>query len=235
MIALFSKVSNVLLELFYPLHCDGCDVALFEKSHLCQECWGSLKPLAKPFCEICSCKIVADARCPNCADRKLHFVAGVSAFQYDGLMRTLLYRLKYGRDQRLKKVMGELLVPALQDERLQGIFFEAIVPVPLHPRSEREREFNQAQLLACEVALHYQRPLKSLLQCLRPASPQARSDRKKRMEHRKNLFSLRLPQQLSGNYLLVDDVLTTGATLDACAKALLEAGAEGVWAITVAR
>lgn len=232
---LFLKATAPILELFYPLHCDGCGAALFEKTHLCQACWESVKRLPESICKRCSYKIVAEERCNNCADRKLYFVAGVSAFQYEGLVRQLLHRFKYGRDQSLKKVLGELLSVALEDLRLRQVFFEAVVPVPLHRLREREREFNQAHLLAQEVAHRLQRPLKPLLKCFRATSYQARSNRNERIKNRKGLFFLKKQQQLSGSYLLVDDVLTTGATLDAAAKVLLDAGASGVWAVTVAR
>lgn len=232
---LLSKASDVFLELFYPLHCDGCGIALFAKTHLCDHCWSCAKPLSHSICKICSYQLVEEAHCKNCADRKLHFMAGVSAFQYEGLVKELLHRFKYGGDQSLKKVMGELLAEALQDVRLQDVFFEAVVPIPLHLLREREREFNQAYLLAHEVASQLQRPLRPLLCCERATAHQARSDRQERIKNRRDLFAIKKAQKLSGNYLLVDDVLTTGATLDAAAKALLGAGADNVWAVTVAR
>lgn len=230
-----SRVSETLLGLFYPLHCEGCQKALFGKTCLCPECWDRAKPLAALFCERCSYPLVKEARCKNCADRQLHFVAGVSAFQYEGLVRQLLHRFKYGGDQSLKKVLGEFLALALRDERLHGVTFEAVVPVPVYRLREREREFNQALLLAQEVACQLKRPLRQVLSCTQATLSQARLDRNERIKNREGKFALKKNQPLLGNYLLVDDVLTTGATLDACARVLLEAGASGVWAVTVAR
>jgi len=178
---------------------------------------------------------VATARCENCADRKLHFVSGVSAFRYQGLVRALISQFKYAGDRSLKKVLGELIEGAISDERLESVIFEAVVPVPLHPYREREREFNQARLLAREVALRSQLPVKDCLCRIKPTWTQVHSDRQERIENLRGAFALKKKWVLSGNYLLVDDVLTTGSTLDACAKVLLEAGADGVWAVTVAR
>ncbi len=234
-LSLVSRVGEILLELFYPLHCEVCEKALFAKTRLCQECWDRMKPLTASFCERCSYPLLKGGRCKNCADRELHFVAGVSAFQYEGLVRQLLHRFKYGGDQSLKKVLGELLALTLRDKRLQGVSFEAIVPVPLYRLREREREFNQALLLAQEVAFQLKRPLRQILCCTQATASQARLDRKERIKNRTGKFALKKNQSLSGNYLLVDDVLTTGATLDVCARVLLEAGASGVWAATVAR
>jgi len=233
------ELGKAFLELFYPLHCVGCSSALLGTSRFCPDCWEKLERLTPHHCSICSyplghASIFADC-CENCSDRELHFVAGVSAFRHQGLVRRLLYQLKYGGDQSLKKALGELTLIALQDKRLQDVTFTAVVPVPLHPRRAREREFNQARLLAEDVAMHLQSPLQELLRRSKPTATQVHSDRKERIKNLKNAFALKKQCTLSGNYLLVDDVLTTGSTLDACAKVLREAGADGIWAVTVAR
>ncbi|HLB33795.1 MAG: hypothetical protein A3F67_07950 [Verrucomicrobia bacterium RIFCSPHIGHO2_12_FULL_41_10] len=230
---------HALLELFYPLHCAGCGCYLLGKKSLCEECWDKAKPLSDYICSICSHQLNIPQEdftcCENCGDRNLHFVAGVSAFRHDGLVSQLLYQFKYGGDQSLKKVMGEFIDVALNEERLQGVLFSAVVPVPLYRLREREREFNQARLIAEEVAGRLLCPVENLLQRVKPTSMQALSDRKQRIQNLKGAFAIKSHQLLSGNYLLVDDVLTTGSTLDECAKVLLQAGASKVWAVTVAR
>jgi len=168
-------------------------------------------------------------------DRKIHFVAAVAALRYQGLTQELLARYKYGRDQSLRAPLQQLIVKALQDKRLREINFDAVVPVPLYPVRERERGFNQALPLAKMVAKQKNVPLRLLLKRVAPTSFQAASGREKRLKNLTGAFALRSPVLLRGNYLLVDDVLTTGATLDECAKVLLQAGAEGVWAMTLAR
>lgn len=196
-----------------------------------------MRPVSEPCCQICSYPLVSFhlRTCSNCAERKLHFVAAVSAFCYRGLTKDLMSRYKYGRDQSLKTLLQQLIVRGLQDERLQEIDFVAVVPVPLYRLRERERGFNQALPLAKAVAKQKNVPLCSLLKRVAPTSFQAASDRQKRLKNLSGAFALRGPTSLHGNYLLVDDVLTTGATLDECAKVLLEAGADNVWAITLAR
>ena len=234
-----------LSDLFYPPHCAGCQRALVEhqehvvsslKRLLCSDCCQQLQHLTPPYCPVCSYTLSSDvATCSNCAQRGLHFVAGVAALRYQGLTKELLARYKYGRDQSLKKLLQQLVVTALQDERLKETVFEAVVPVPLYPVRERERGFNQARVLAQEVASHYKLPLRSLLKRVALTSFQAASHRQQRLKNLEGAFALRRPLQLHGNYLLVDDVLTTGATLDECAKLLLQAGADAVWAVTLAR
>jgi len=183
-----------ILELFYPSHCAGCGEALFDKSRLCPGCWSRLDRLPKECCHICSQQLPSATSdflsCENCAGRKLHFIAGISLFRYRGLLRELLAQFKYAGDQSLKKVMGEILSLTLQDHRLNGLSFEAIIPVPLHPHREREREFNQARLLAEELASRLAFPMKDLLRRIKPTLTQVHSDRQKRIENLKGAFAL---------------------------------------------
>ena len=224
-------------DLFYPRHCEGCEKALLQEEFLCHDCWEQLEPLSEPCCRVCSYPLfcVDSKTCSNCAERKLHFVAAVGAFHYRGLTKNLVSRYKYGRDQSLKALLQNLIMIALQDERLRGIDFVAVIPVPLYSLRERERGFNQVLPLAKAVARHQNLPLRSLLKRVAPTLFQAASDRQKRLKNLEGVFALSSPALLHGNYLLVDDVLTTGATLDECAKVLLEAGADQVLAVTLAR
>lgn len=226
-----------LRDLFYPPHCLGCQQALWEKNFLCSSCELQIEPLVKPYCEICSYSLANDEIkiCNNCAERKLYFTAVATPFRYQGFIRELIARYKYGRDQTLRPLLQNLIVTALQDKRLQKIDFVAVVPVPLHPLRKRERGFDQVLPLARAVAQSSNLPLRFLLKRTSPTSFQAGSDRKKRLQNLKGAFALNRSLQLCGNYLLVDDVLTTGATLSESANILLQAGADQVWALTLAR
>ena len=150
-------------------------------------------------------------------------------------MRDLVHRFKYGRDQSLTPLLFDLMLPALDDPRIQGRKFDGLVPVPLHPVREREREFNQAALLATRMAKIRGTPALNLLKRDRPTPPQAGAERSQRLKCLEGAFALRKPIREGMRILLVDDVTTTGATLDACAAVLMEAGASEVCAITVAR
>lgn len=226
-----------LKDLFYPRHCLGCQRALLQQEFLCLDCESQVETLPSLCCRICSYPFLNNETktCSNCAGRKLHFVTAISPFRYQGLTREFLARYKYGRDESLKPLLQQLIVKGLEDGRLLGIDFVAVVPVPLHPLRERERGFNQVLPLARTVAHFGNWPLCSLLKRSSFRSFQAGSDRKKRLQNLERTFVLDSRQILHGNYLLVDDVLTTGATLDECAKVLLQAGANGVWAMTLAR
>jgi ComF family protein len=150
-------------------------------------------------------------------------------------VRELIQRFKYAHDQSLMRLLGDLMLPALEDSRLKEKMFDALVPVPLHPFREREREFNQAALLAARLAKHLKLPVAHLLQRTRATVPQARFDRMHRLENLKEAFAIRREVLEGASLLLVDDVTTTGATLNACAAVLMKAGAAEVYAVTVAR
>jgi len=147
----------------------------------------------------------------------------------------MIQHFKYGRDIALARPLGILMARALHDPRIEGKKFDAVVPVPLHPRRERERGFNQAELLVGFVARSMGVPRCSLLKRIRPTLQQAGFDRERRMENLRGAFALRGTLRNDATFLLVDDVSTTGATLDACAAVLKEAGASSVDAVVVAR
>jgi ComF family protein len=173
--------------------------------------------------------------CPNCEGRGWHLAAVVPACRYEGALRELIQRFKYGRDQSLARPLAILLGRAFADPRVKDRAFDAILPVPLHRLREREREFNQSALLASLVSSWTRIPLGNFLRRELPTPQQAGFDRRRRMENLRGAFALRRPFPADANLLLVDDVSTTGATLDACAAVLKEAGAADVRAVVVAR
>lgn len=159
----------------------------------------------------------------------------VAGCRYNGLVRDLIHRFKYGGDQSLAPLLANLTLPCLEDSRFSGRSFDAIVPVPLHPLRERERGFNQAGLLALELGRTAGLPVAALLRRKRDTAHQARFDRARRLKNLEGAFCTRGKVGQDTRLLLVDDVCTTGITLDVCARVLLEAGASEVCAVTMAR
>ena len=166
----------------------------------------------------------------------MHLDFTVSVMRSQGLVRELIHRFKYGREFYLRRVLGDWLCEAFADERLAGMESPVLVSVPLHPARFRERRFNQSEALAewtaRRRALEVDRPLIRR----RHTVTQTHFDRKERMRNLRDAFALRKNARVNDkSFLLVDDVLTTGSTLDECARVLLEGGARCVRAITVAR
>jgi ComF family protein len=179
--------------------------------------------------------MIGSLHCTNCHARSWHLAGIVAACRYEGVGGDLIKRFKYGRDRTLTPVLGDLLHHAMGDPRLAGKHFDALVPVPLHDLREREREFNQSALLAGRLSGRLGIPVAHLLRRTLPTAPQAGLDRAGRMRNLSGAFAIRKPLAEGASLLLIDDVTTTGATLDACAAVLREAGAAEVSAIVIAR
>lgn len=238
------KSAAILLETFgsllYPAHCAGCGCAVRGGADFCDACRGVLHPVKPPLCDVCSLPFegMIDGKvvCPNCSDAGFAFDCVVPAVGIHGLARDLVHRMKYGRDSTLCRVLAGIAADAFRDPRLAGIEFDALVPVPLHSLRRRDRGFNQAALIASALSTLRGIPVADVIVRHRSTGNQALLDRERRRQNLRDAFSLRKNARVSDqSLLLVDDVVTTGSTLDACAEVLLSAGSGPVRAITVAR
>ena len=156
--------------------------------------------------------------------------------QSRGILRDLIHRFKYRGEVWVGDLLSDFLTQGLLDPRLNGCSFDAVVPVPLHPLRRREREFNQAEVLSRELTRKSKLAFCEALVRVRYTVTQTHFDRRRRMQNLRDAFKLRRNATVQGkDLLLVDDVLTTGSTLDECARVLLTAGARSVRALTVAR
>lgn len=154
---------------------------------------------------------------------------------YEGTLRALVQRFKYDGFRPLAKPLGRFLLYAI--ERLSEQAFDLAIPVPLHPERQRQRGFNQAELLVAEVARLRKIPL-GVKDCVRvrDTPPQTGLRAAERRRNVAGAFDVPNPERVRGRrVLLIDDVLTTGATASACAEAIRKAGAQGVWVATLAR
>ncbi len=228
-----------LRSLFFPSHCAGCGRAVSEGDHLCRACGESIEKIRPPRCEVCSQPYPGDMptfTCPNCQGDTFHFDCAIAVVRSNGVVREMVHRLKYGKELWLGRILAGWMREGLDDPRLLGWTPDALVPVPLHPRRLREREFNQAEILCQELSRTSGIRVFSPLARCRYTTTQTELDRKGRRQNLRDAFIPGKNGDVTNmNLLLVDDVLTTGSTLDACAAALLEAGARSVRAITAAR
>jgi ComF family protein len=236
-------VPHALLEtfssLFFPPHCAGCAVRVESGQDFCPVCAATIEFIKPPRCQICSQPfdgMSGEFECPNCRGAAFHFDCAVSVVRSRRVIRELIHRVKYNREIWIMKILGRILLRGLGDSRLSGQEFDAIVPVPLHSKRLREREFNQAALLAGQLSRATGIPMREVLVRSRYTETQTALDRAERRQNLRNAFSLRKNVDVTDqNLLLIDDVLTTGSTLDSCAAVLLEQGAESVRALTLAR
>ena len=234
------RAVGALLDLLYPPHCAICFCKTPTGEHLCPACRKGAPAIRAPFCDVCSepffGRIDGVFICPNCRDRRFRFTCAVSRYQSRSTVRELIHRFKYNGKVYLRHVLTDLLTEALQDSRLQSPPCDRLVPVPLHPTRERERGFNQALLLAEGLARRSAIPLADCLKRTRYTTTQTIFDREERMENLRGAFQMRQNADVRNlHLLLIDDVLTTGSTVDECARVLRDAGAASVRVATVAR
>ncbi len=225
------------LNLLFPLRCVICAKSLEadNKRHLCLGCWNKIRLVKEPICSKCG-RYSTVSPCSDCRIRGFRFSKARSAGIYDGVLRECIHLLKYNRKTYLAKPLANLMVSSSgSDSFLKGCDF--IVPVPLYPRKEREREFNQSELLAREVGRIVAIPLSiGNLRKVKSTPSQTKLKQKERLENVKGVFRVKNPALFSGKcLLLIDDLFTTGATVNECSKVLLKSGVREVRVLTIAR
>lgn len=233
------RLVDPVLAVVFPSRCPACHDLLRHPSRgpLCEECWRALPRHPRPLCA-CGLPLAVEglAACGRCRRGLNPAGAGASLGPYEGSLRTVLHELKYrGRRRAARRLAEELLLSPSVRRLLSP---EAVlVPVPLHPRRRRERGFNQSEELAAELARRTGlRLLPSALVRRRDTSPQAGLTAAARRANVEGAFAVRQRARVSGRpVVLVDDVLTTGATARGCARVLRDAGAVEVRVLTVAR
>jgi len=233
---------NAALSFFYPESCQLCGEAraTSDESFLCPRCRDQVRFIQPPFCERCGLPfegaITTTFECTNCREGELHFRSARSAVIARDPVLDIIHRYKYQRAFWFEPFLADLLIlkakPELATEK-----WDWIVPVPLHATKQREREFNQAERLGDRLSAASRIPVNNgLLRRVLPTRTQTLLSRAERVANVRRAFAMRPGQRLSGQRIvLVDDVLTTGATTSACAKVLLKAGAAEVCVWTVAR
>jgi ComF family protein len=212
-----------------------------EPGIVCFACLSSAKHIEPPFCQQCASPFTGTVTgdtfvCGYCQDLRFYFSRAVCACRAEGIPRDCILRFKYNREMYFGTHLVDWLLIAGQ-QWIDWREIDAIVPVPLHPRKLRQREFNQAEYLADALGRALKVPaLKRKVCRVKDTSTQTKLDAEARARNMHDAFAVREPAAFEGKRLvLLDDVLTTGATLNSCAKVLRGAGAREVIALAVAR
>ncbi|MFC1570249.1 ComF family protein [Candidatus Omnitrophota bacterium] len=195
------------------------------------------KPASYPMsiCPSCRNKILSQNAPPAIQSKRITRI--LSCRSYEGLVRECIKSFKYRGDTKLLDVFEEVIEEFIYDECPFTRNIDFIVPVPMHPSRRLKRGYNQAELISRLVSKTMSLPsISTILLKARDTKPQMSLDRRKRTENLKNSFVVADRLSVTGKaILLVDDIITTGATLDMCASQLLSAGARSVDAFTLAR
>lgn len=226
---------EAFLNLLYPrtLHCKLCGADRPPLPWgLCISCRDSLPFIHPPICRFCG-KPQAEAadRCPDCI-RLVHAYDQVrSVFDYTASLRHMVYRYKYEYEYHFASTFGPYMADAAA-----AWSADALLPVPLHPKRQRLRGYNQSELLAEAIRDRTNLPLwTGVLVRVQDTPSQARLGRAERILNLEGAFAVRRGTSVQGKCLiLVDDVYTTGSTADCCSKALRRAGADKIYVLTLA-
>lgn len=237
------RLSKGITDLFYPRKCLACKDVLApaeSSKHVCAGCFAKIKFNVPPFCHACG-RHLEDLKthknlCPQCLRLKFNFDRAFSPCSYDGVVKELIHEFKYKGKIRLAKPLGALMADFIREYSLPIEYIDHILPMPLSKTRLREREFNQAHHLSNHIASEFG---KTILEGALIRTRHTRSQTELEIhERRKNIlgsFKVAEPETVKNmNLLLVDDVLTTGATSSEAAGALKEAGANIVFVLTLA-
>jgi ComF family protein len=232
------------LDLVYPKTCVACKAKLKDASNIdgliCTPCWSKIKRNLPPFCHSCGRHLEKNyfhkGLCPSCVRARVHFDRAFSPCVYDGVVKELIHNFKYKGKDYLGITLSKFLIEFIYEYNLPVNFIDLIVPIPLHETRLREREFNQAHILGLHIAREFKKDISSNhLIRHRYTLAQAELDTPERMENIKGSFSVTQKEEIKGkNILLIDDVLTSGATCSEAACVLKDAGANIVFALTLA-
>jgi len=242
------QMLRYLINFVYPPRCAACEARmdLDAAEKICDACIALIERVPEPMCQVCGVPLqVADQACSQwcraCAESPPHFGRARAVARYRlgisedvQVVPSIIRRHKYGRDQSLSHALAQCLGESLP---LNGEDYDLVIPVPLHRRRLRWRGFNQAALLGVAVARKIDCVLDVMtLARIRDTPPQTWQDSAQRRQNVRGAFAVTRPQLIANqSLLLVDDVMTTGATLNECARTLLAGGARKVDVFTLAR
>jgi ComF family protein len=228
------SVLQQFLDILFPVHCAGCQRT---GQVLCPVCIAQIQPLPSPFCQLCGTPLSPEGTCKNCQYRSLKLNGQRALSLYQEPLRGCIHALKYDGNTRLAEPLGLLLAQAY---RRYGMQADVLIPVPLHSERQRQRGFNHASLLAKVCSAHLGVQMNdSVLVRHRATVAQVDLHPSERYQNVAGAFacpSVAASAVLYGHRIvIIDDVSTTSATLEACATPLFAAGAKEIWGLVLAR
>lgn len=233
-------VINAVLDFIYPPRCSFCGCFAAVEEGICHGCLSQIGFIERPLCSSCGKpflhEFATDHVCGECLMRKRYFTRARAVGLYTGVFRKALHRFKYQWKHCLAGPLGTLMARRMEPFLREGTY-HCLVPVPLHPRRLRKRGFNQALVLARTLSKTYHIPLHwdNLVRTRWTRSQVGLSERERRKNVRGAFAVLERARITRKAILLLDDIYTSGSTVDECSKVLINAGARQVDVLTLAR
>ena len=240
-------ITEGLLNLVFPLNCKICKTPIRESKgySICEDCFKTIKLIEQPYCVKCGKPLIPteffiqnrEILCFDCKNKKYSFEFSRSTGVYDKVLKKCIHLFKYYGEKKLAKPLGKLMVDYLvkNDEFKKRI--DLIIPVPLHKNDLRKRGFNQSILLGRVVGNYFSISVGEKVLIKKKLTPfQANLSKKEREKNILRAFLVEKPKEIKGkNILILDDVFTTGATVEECTKELMKARAKNIFVLTLAR
>jgi len=225
------ELTNKLWGLLYPGRCPVCDsVVMPAGNKICYPCRNRLRRIREPYCLKCGQQLTDEELeyCSDCRKKKHVFISGICLYEYESVQEAI-YRFKYEGRSEYAAFFGEEMAYWL-GERLKSFRADALIPVPIHRKRFRERGYNQAQLLAQEVGKRLRIPvLTNVIERVRNTAPQKGLGMQERQNNLKKAFKMCQNDVKLDTIIIIDDIFTTGATIDAMGRVLLEAGVKEIY------
>ncbi len=221
---------KAIRDIIFPKKCINCGR---EGSHLCEDCFSLIE--INPF-QYCLCEKMRKAdKCINCQNRYLDKIISAADFN-NKIIRETIHKFKYGGIEDLSLPLSLLILSHLQMINCEIDKSFVIIPVPMHIKKKKRRGFNQSEEIAKLISKATSLPLSTTLIKTKETKPQMELNKVERIENIKNCFEIKNNDEIKNKIiLLLDDVYTTGTTMNECARILKENGAKEVWGLTVAR
>lgn len=226
---------NLLIELLFPRRCPVCDKPVDKMGrYICKKCQRALRYVHSPFCMKCGKSLKNDIKeyCEDCQNVQHFFDRGKALYEYDSI-KTAIYRFKYEGRREYADFFGNELARRF-GEQIKVWKADAFVPVPLHAEREKRRGYNQAALIAKVLGKELNIPVnEKIIHRVKATLPQKQVNGKERQNNLKNAFKIRENDVKLNTVIVVDDIYTTGATMDAVAECLKKAGVGKVYCVSL--
>ncbi|MDY6935654.1 MAG: ComF family protein [Spirochaetota bacterium] len=230
--SLLSDIFYSTVDFLFPSRCICCNKVIpFQQNHLCEICFSRIV-LLDERCEVCS-GVVINGICAICSDRRFYITKNIVIAEYTGVMKEILHNYKFNKKIRLYKQLCRLSFPHIVKHRDH---FDILTAVPMNSRKKWKRGFNQSELVARELADRLNIKFYTLLKEKIYSKTQKDLGFRDRFLNILDRYEMKKSNILNGEkILLVDDIFTTGATINECARILMSSGADSVYSLTLAR
>lgn len=229
------KIKKIVLQAFFPQRCPVCDrIAAPHGERFCSGCFRKMKVITPPWCMKCGKKLESEGEfCKDCRTRRHYFTRGRALYEYSSVADSI-YRFKYSGRQEYADSFGNEIADMLGDF-IREADPQALIPIPLHKKRFRRRGYNQAELLAKSIGRAAGVPVATgKLVRIKNTKPLKLQNLTERQNNLKKAFIMNQNEVKLERVILIDDIYTTGSTMDEAAKALLEAGVKNIYFITIA-